>query len=158
MSATAPSAAGGDPIPRPAWVLGLGGLIPFIVAAAISWAPVADVRQTALVALAAYAAVILSFLGGVRWGALLRDEAALARWTPLGLAVLPSLIAWAALLLPEAAMLALLFAGLLLQFVLDARAAMRGELPRWYARLRVILSTGAAASVVAGFVAAIALG
>ena len=158
MSAVTPPAADSDPIPRPAWVLGLGGLIPFIAAAAIGWAPVAEMRQGALVALAAYAAVILSFLGGVRWGALLRDEPALSRWSPLGLAVLPSLIAWTALLLPAAAMLALLFAGLVLQFVLDARAATRGELPRWYARLRVILSTGAAASVAAGFVAAIALG
>lgn len=144
-------------IPAPARWLGLGGLIPFFAAAALSWAPNAELGQFGLTALAAYAAVILSFLGGVRWGAVLGDPAALSRWTPLGLSVLPSLVAWAALLLPPAPMMTLLLAGLIGQFVLDTRAASRGELPDWYAALRVILTVGASACVAAGLVAAIAI-
>jgi len=142
-------------IPAPARWLGLGGLVPFFAGAAVSWAPDADLRRFALTALAAYAAVILSFLGGVRWGAVLHDEAALSRWTPLTLSVLPSLVAWVALLLPIAPMLALLLAGLLGQFVLDRRAAARGQLPAWYAGLRVILTAGAGAGVTAGLIAAL---
>lgn len=144
------------PVPRPAWVLGLAGLLPFLGGAVASYANGADIHAFALHALTAYAAVILSFLGGVRWGAVLRDESALARWQPLLLSVTPSLLAWSALLLPLNTGLPVLLAGLITQFVLDAQAAKRGELPDWYARLRVILSTGAAAAVVAGWIAVLA--
>ena len=150
-------------IPTPALALGLGGLIPFISSAVLVWwsQPLAELlpswiiqqrstTQLATLALGGYGAVILSFLGGVRWGNLLFDRASLRQWTPLALSVLPSLIAWAALLLEPVPMLALLAAGFTLQYALDVYAERRGELPAWFVKLRLILTSGAIASVLVG--------
>ena len=145
-------------IPPPALALGLGGLVPFAAGATAAWLPHAGLAAVGLAALGAYGAVILSFLGGVRWGVELFDEAALARWTPLGLSVLPSLVAWAALLAPPAPMLALLAAGLVAQYALDRTAVRAGVLPVWYGRLRTVLTVGATAATLVGLGAAVARG
>ena len=145
-------------IPTPALVLGLGGLVPFAAAGIAAWLPHAGLAAIGLAALGAYGAVILSFLGGVRWGVELFDEAALTRWTPLALSVLPSLVAWAALLAPPVPGLALLAAGLIGQYALDRAAVGDGTLPPWYGRLRTILTAGAAAATLAGLAAAVARG
>ena len=150
-------------IPTPALTLGLGGLIPFFCAAILVWwtLPVSlwvppwllqerSASQFASLALGGYGAVILSFLGGVRWGNLLFDQASLRNWMPLILSVLPSLIAWPALLLSSVPMLMLLAAGFILQYALDATAGERGELPAWFVRLRLILTSGAVASLLIG--------
>lgn len=71
-------------------LLGLLGLIPFIVTAylAAAWQAPADLR--ALTALIAYAAVILSFLGGVHWGfALVELPPSLAGLAPPPPAAIP---------------------------------------------------------------------
>ena len=160
MSEVAPPGAPEDVrrIPRPALVLGLGGLVPFAAAAVAAWLPHAGLAAIGLAALGAYGAVILSFLGGVRWGVELFDPNALARWTPLGLSVLPSLVAWAALLAPPAPMLFLLAAGLAAQYALDRAAVADGTLPAWYGRLRTILTLGAVAATLVGLAAAIVRG
>ena len=156
-------AANQQTIPVSALALGLCGLIPFICAAMLVWWPLPielwlpsmlgherTPAQTATVALGAYGAIILSFLGGVRWGNLLFDQASLNSWLPLTLSVLPSLIAWPALLLAPVPMLALLCAGFTLQYALDIAGVKRGELPVWFGRLRLILTTGAISSLLVG--------
>ena len=153
-------------IPPPALLLGLGGLIPFIASALFIWmpSPIAELAPQlpfqssdpvalATMALGAYGAVILSFLGGVRWGNLLFDHASLRNWMPLSLSVLPSLIAWPALLFPPTPMIILLCVGFILQYVLDVKAAKRGLLPSWFLRLRMILTSGAVLSLLAGLIA-----
>lgn len=150
-------------IPKPALVLGLGGLIPFVGAAILVWwsLPVGQwlpewlVRernssQLATLALGGYGAVILSFLGGVRWGNVLFDHASLRQWMPLILSVVPSLIAWPALLLTPVPMLAVLAAGFTLQYALDVAGGKRGELPAWFVRLRLMLTSGAIISLMIG--------
>ena len=144
-------------IPLPARVLGLGGLLPFAFGAAMVWCPVDAMNELGTRLLGAYGAVILSFLGGVRWGRLLGDEARLVRWLPLGLSVVPSLIAWAALLLPPEAMFATLATGLVLQYLVDRDAAERGELPPWYGSLRLVLTAGAVPAILSGLIARLAL-
>ncbi len=164
-------------IPFPALVLGIGGLIPFAVPAILlafpQWSssligaflPLSStpdnpvnaqtlslLDQRAVFSLGAYAAVILSFLGGVRWGNLLNDKARLKQWRPLTLSVVPSLIAWPALLLPPFWMLSLLAIGLVLQYALDVEALRRKELPAWFGKLRLILTTGAILSLLVGMV------
>ena len=152
-------------IPIPALTLGLGGLVPFLGAAILVWwtLPVSllsppwllqerGASQFATLALGGYGAVILSFLGGVRWGNLLFDHANLRNWMPLILSVLPSLIAWPALLLSPVPMLSLLASGFILQYALDVAAGARGELPAWFVRLRLILTTGAVLSLLIGMV------
>lgn len=144
-------------IPTPAHVLGLGGLLPFAFGAVMVWCPVVPMRALGTDLLGAYGAVILSFLGGVRWGRLLGDGSRLVAWMPLGLSVLPSLVAWVALLLPPDAMFVTLAIGLVLQYLVDRDAAESGELPPWYGTLRLRLTTGAVPAVLSGLVAHLAL-
>lgn len=145
-------------IPRPALILGLSGLLPFFAMAIAVWLEPASSRTEsglsgfALHALGAYGAVILSFLGGVRWGNLLHDEARLRQWIPLTLSVMPSLIGWCSLLLAPSAMLLLLIAGFVAQYALDRNAVKRFELPHWFGQLRLILSSGAVLSLTVALV------
>lgn len=132
-------------IPAVPLALGLAGLIPFWgLALALSFAPVAGVEAgTFDLALAAYAAVIQSFLGGVRWGlaAPRPDQPAIAAQYAVGVG--PSLLGWAALALPGPWRLALLGALLLGLGPMDYALVREGLAPPWFGRLRLILSIGA---------------
>jgi len=141
-----------SPLPRPALWLGIAGLLPFLAAAVLCWTAPEEWRGIALYALAAYGAVILSFLGAVHWGLALRAPAAEA-WAAaprLGLGVVPSLVAWAGLLMPAGPGMLLIALGLLATAGVESVAARRGLLPPDYLRLRWGLSLGAAACVLAG--------
>lgn len=109
--------------------LGYAGLLPFVAAVvAAGWAPPAW-RGQALSALAAYGAVITSFLGGVHWGvAFMVPERATHRF---GWGVVPSVLAWAALLLPLAWSLALLAALLVACLAVDRRVYPKYRLEQW---------------------------
>lgn len=150
-----------QPIPRSALTLGLAGLLPFIAAAAALWVAQSGTDPAhsllsgnqALLALAGYGAVILSFLGGIRWGHLLTDYDRVSQWGPLTLSVIPSVAGWVALLLPGAWMLPVLVAGFLLQLLGDQRAVRKQALPGWFGRLRLMLSIGAILCLLAGWAA-----
>ncbi|MFN3287237.1 MAG: DUF3429 domain-containing protein [Sphingomonadaceae bacterium] len=143
--------------PRPAALLGASGLLPAIAAlVALLWGPV-EWRGVATHALAAYAAIILSFLGGAWWGlgTGAEDSARPPLAAVLAVSVLPSLAGWAALLVDRVAGLTML--GLLFLVVLPGDAWLtRARLaPAWWPRLRVPLSLGMAAlSLVAAAAAA----
>lgn len=82
-------------IPQKAALLGYSGVAPFATAAMFIALGSAGMRQLALDGFLIYAAIILSFLGGIRWGA-----ASTAGTNPgrgLTFSILPSL--WAALFL-----------------------------------------------------------
>lgn len=146
-------------IPRPALVLGLGGLLPFFASAiavcmlAGNDSPSSASSDFFLLSLGGYGAVILSFLGGIRWGKLLGDDVLTNQWGPLSLSVVPSLIAWPALLLGGSLMLLLLATGFAIQYALDRAAVERHELPAWFGRLRLILTSGAIVSLLSAWVA-----
>ena len=136
------------PLPSFALLLGILGLVPFAVCGlgALANAPPNDLR--ALLALVAYGAVILAFLGGVHWGfALDADTAAPSdvQRGRLGLGVLPSLIGWVALLIAllgfERIALILLVVGFALTTVVEARASRAGFMPKGYMGLRWVLSS-----------------
>lgn len=142
-----------DPsLPRSALWLGLAGLLPFLATAVLSWTAPGEWADIALFALSAYGAVILSFLGAVHWGLALRapDAEAAATAPRLGLGVVPSLLAWGALLLPAGPDLLVLALGILGTAGVETLAARRGLLPPDYLRLRWVLSLGAAACLLAG--------
>lgn len=132
---------------RTASWLGLAGVLPFLIGAA--WAWILGGGETAdwlLRAVAAYAAIILSFLGGVHWGLALRDaEADSSHYI---ISVVPSLLAWLALLLPLGPALALLTICFVGQLVVDL---LRLQLPAWFRNLRALLTL----LVVAGLVLAL---
>merc|ERR1719458_1657107 len=95
----------------------------------------------------AYGAVILSFLGGVRWGKLVSLPPPIqpASWNQFSWSVTPSLIAWPALLLPQfqVANLAIV-SGLGLCGYLDFKQS--GYQP-WFKGLRIVLTTVASISM-----------
>ena len=136
-----------DPAPRSVVAYGLLGLIPFLAppAAALiwpGWAGLAALIQ------ALYAALILSFLGGVRWG--LAVSRPVVSPLTISLSMLPTIAALAILALLSHAQRMELWAlalALALHWAWDARA--HGA-PPWFARLRTILTLGAVASLLAG--------
>jgi hypothetical protein len=87
--------------------LGYAGLIPFVGLAGLMWLVSGDVHAFVAMALSAYAATIAAFLGGIHWGMGLPLDAA-ARRFHLVWGVIPSLVAWVALLMPAYAGLPLL--------------------------------------------------
>lgn len=103
-----------------------------------------------LQALVAYGAVILSFLGGIRWGVAMSTLTSEQLLLPLSVSVLPSLAGWSALLLPPRAGLLLLAVGFVSVLIADLRLQ---SAPAWFISLRVPLSAGAIASLVAGLLA-----
>lgn len=141
------------PAPAPALrLLGYAGLLPFGAGAALALLGPPPWRELALPALAAYGAVILSFLGAVHWGLALRafpDEAA-AAWPRVGLGVLPALVGWVALLLPLRFGLALLAAAVVIVASVETLAARRGLVPDAYLGIRWPLTIGAGACLLLG--------
>jgi len=67
-----------SPTPRPAALLGFAGAAPFLAGLALAFFPEDPLRGWGLWLLLIYGAIILSFMGGVHWGAaMLRDDASL---------------------------------------------------------------------------------
>jgi hypothetical protein len=131
--------------------LGYAGLLPFVGGALWLLAGPAEHQALAARALAAYAATIVSFLGGIHWGlAFAAPEGPSSGRLLWG--VVPSLLAWPALLLPAAGGLALLAGTLVLCYAVDHRAYPRLGLAAWLP-MRRTLSAVATLSCVGGLAA-----
>ena len=127
-----------------AWALGLGGLLPFVGGAgavALGWGGLEPERAGQV--LAAYAATIAAFLGGVHWGPAMRAGGRPV--APLVWGVVPQLVAWGALALPTGPGLSLLSGLLVACYVADRRLYPAAGLRAWLP-LRGVLTAGAAAS------------
>ena len=101
-----------------------------------------------MIALTAYGAVILSFLGGIQWG--LAIAAGGGNFRRLSVSILPALFAWGGLLLPPgtgALVIAAVFACVLL---VDIKASRNQEAPSWYPKLRWPLTVVAASALLLG--------
>lgn len=133
-------------IPRSVLVYGLLGLIPFVAPPLISLVTPAHGGILGLVSLI-YGALILSFLGGARWGQeVARSE---PRAGVITLAMLPTLAGFGLLLatsIDRPAQLLAMAMLLGLHFFWDAGSQ---GLPGWYPRLRLILTAGAIAGLAA---------
>jgi Protein of unknown function (DUF3429) len=130
----------GSRIPLAALLLGLAGAVPFVVlTAAIVLGMPRLFGFPVFTALIAYGAVILSFLGGVRWGWAMREDARVQA-VQFTLSVVPSLIGWIALLLPPVQALSLTLLAMLALGISDVAAAQFQRLPPWYGKLRLLLS------------------
>jgi hypothetical protein len=135
------------PIPSPALWLGLAGLLPFYGAGLAMLARDSVVANFAFVAFAIYAAAILSFLGGVRWGLEIARAPQAPSTARLIYSVLPSLAGWItaaiAVIAPQTHWIAGLLAGLFaIQFIWDRAAARDAGAPNWYPPLREVLTSG----------------
>ena len=89
-----------------------------------------DVLPLVSIALTAYAAVIASFLGGIHWGLALRENSA-QRTVHLIWGVIPSLLAWVAVVMPAYAGLPLLGLILLACYLVDRRTWPEAGLRHW---------------------------
>ncbi len=143
----------------PRW-LGLAGLLPQFTCLAVLYAGPAEWREAALAIAFAYAALILSFLGGMWWGIAAAAPAAQRRkalgWLWIA-AVLPSLVALACFLpwaldwaWPEPS-LVMLGGALLVTLGVDAKLGALA--PRWWMTLRLPLSTGLGFATIAAALA-----
>jgi len=131
-----------DSIPRPAFWLGTGGLVPFVVVTSALFALPDHTRPQLLFWLTAYAAVILSFVGAVHWGiAMVHTQMREPdRTLYMGWSVVPALAAWVSLLLPPKTSLLLMAATFAVHFAADRQLAQRFTVPAWYLRLRASLT------------------
>jgi hypothetical protein len=144
---------GENRIPPVVLALGLGGLIPFIACAiaVVLKLPLPVIGDPAR-ALLAYGAIILSFLGGVRWGLALRMEESSLRTRQFVISVVPSILAWFALLLAPGAGFGLM-AGLFVILWAEDRNLPRIGAPLWYPRLRLLLTAVVVVALTAAAVA-----
>lgn len=137
-----------NPVPMSALVLGVAGLIPFLGFAALavsgSDGGLSSIGLSPRTILSAYGAVIASFLGGIRWGAAAARNSGGADYA---IAILPSLIAWAALAAPMPWDLRILGILVLAWGLVDQDLPRRGLVPLWLGRLRLALSGVAGASL-----------
>ncbi|XP_048395142.1 transmembrane protein 69 [Stegostoma tigrinum] len=135
--------------PKPALYLCCGGLIPFVSAPLVMAITETYFPELAFAQIA-YGAAILSFVGGIRWGfSIPGSSSAKPDWLNLGNSVVPSLLAWIALLfhdnLTEAAILIIMGLGIALHYDL---ALLEGY-PSWFRALRAVLTVVATFSLVA---------
>lgn len=98
--------------------LGYAGLIPFVLLASLLWIVQADLRPWLTIALASYAALIATFLGGIHWG-IAAQQSFGHRSFHLIWGVTPSIIAWLALIMPAYAGLPLIAALLVACYLVD---------------------------------------
>jgi hypothetical protein len=127
----------------PTWALRLGyaGLIPFLVGALFVWIVSAEALPYVTLGLAAYAATIVSFLGGIHWGVAFREAEPDPRIFFWG--VIPTFGAWVGVMMPPSAGLVVLGAMLVLCYLVDRRLYPVHGLERWLT-LRFRLSAVAA--------------
>ena len=118
------------PPSKEGWILGYSGAVPFVFLGLVSWLAKGALKTNVLFALLAYGATILSFLGAIHWGLALRDAeappASLLAW-----GVIPSLLAWVALMVGSITGLWLIVIGLWICFAVDLRVYPRFGLRQW---------------------------
>ncbi|WP_298985034.1 DUF3429 domain-containing protein [uncultured Roseibium sp.] len=138
-------------VPVAARWLGGTGAIPFAGLAFLCVFAPENWSNWAAQAMAFYGAVILSFLGGIQWGLAISDASSTDNQvTRLSLSVVPSLIAWAGLLLPLSTGLLVMVAAFALVLYQDVSASRSGDAPSWYPKLRMPLSLVVMASLLVG--------
>ena len=130
-------------------VLGYGGALPFLggAIAASQQMPILGLSPAYL--LLSYGAIILSFLGGLHWGRVITSPHADRRSDFVWLiwSVCPSLLGWAALLLPVKVGAVVLSLCFLAALQIDQKLIREQIWPAWMRPLRLHLSLIAVASL-----------
>lgn len=132
--------------PRWAHWLGALALLPFVAGAVFVWLLRGAEPARAAFALGAYAATVVSFIGGIHWGLAFREAAPPAHLLVWG--VVPAIGAWAALLAPAPAALVAYAVLLTLCYAVDRRVYPLHGAAHWLP-LRLQLTVIAAASCLA---------
>ena len=132
-------------IPGAAWLAGLIAVLPLAANIAALWVPERGFDTLARQAGPIYAALLITFFSGIRWGAVLSVVS-----TPeLLLGLIPPYAAWIALVLRPEFALCILLIVLLLQALADVLAVEDGRLPYWYGKWRMLLTAAAGIAILA---------
>ncbi|XP_033821233.1 transmembrane protein 69 [Periophthalmus magnuspinnatus] len=133
--------------PKPALYLGFSGLLPF-VCPTLFMAVTENFIPEIAYAQVAYGASILSFLGGARWGFTLPPSSpAKPDWINLANSVVPSLLAWVAMLMSENIVPATTMVIMGLGIALHYDLALLPTYPSWFKALRSVLTVVASLSL-----------
>ena len=134
-------AAGGAAPDRATQRLAYAGLLPFVLGAALIWIVRADALPYVATMLSAYAAVIVSFLGGIHWG--LGFRSATAEPARFAWGVVPSLLAWVAVVMPPYAGLVVHGVALVVCYLVDRKVYPRHDASQWLTlRFRLTVIAG----------------
>ncbi|HEX7777276.1 MAG TPA: DUF3429 domain-containing protein [Parvibaculum sp.] len=128
-----------DQTPTAVLIFSYARIVPF-VAMALIVAFASSGVDGVLAAEIGYGAVLLSFLGGARWGVAVKAGGDGVAFKPLALLTLPTFFSWAVLLMAPAVALAALMAGFLLVAMSDRAAARQGLVPAWQSGLDLPLT------------------
>ena len=135
-------------VPPMARILGFLGLVPFLAGGFGVWLPNIGALAFALPLLVMiYAAIIASFLGGVRWGTAMQNGQTAEQARYLVFSIIPSLMAFVAINLPIAGAMLLLMIVFLAQCITDLLAVKAGHIAAWFAPLRLVLTFGVCLSL-----------
>ena len=141
------------PVSDTARLLGHLGLLPFVLGAALVWVVNAEAHPYATLALSAFAAVVVSFLGGIHWGLAIDSPSREDNGrfpARIALSVMPSLAGWVALLVPETFGLFILATAVAAMLWVDIWATRAGYAPSWYPKLRIPLTCVVLATLISG--------
>lgn len=132
--------------PRPLWGIALLGMAPFPLSALTYLYGPSDLVGPALTLLLTWSAIVLGFLGGIRWG--LESGRATPRWTRLAQSVISPMAAWALIFgrgtIETPWLLCGFLAAFILQWLYDHAAP---DVPARYPRLMTTLTLGACLSL-----------
>ena len=127
-------------IPKTALLLGYGGLIPFVTLSLATWFLTSHWLVQAHEALLLYASIILTFMGAIHWGVAMTRSAVPSN-IDLSFSVIPALIAWFAFFTTQSINYVILYISFVGLCLIDSRGSKQGNLPGWYPKLRVPLTT-----------------
>jgi hypothetical protein len=131
---------------RTAWFLALAGFLPFAILslALLATGKTGPMHGLFIDAFRTWSAIILSFLGGIRWGAALaaRPIDRLA----IGFSVFPAIVGWFALFLPAPYGIPVLLVAFCAQGAWDSISIHAGKGPAWFASIRITLTLMVAAA------------
>ena len=124
-------------------LLTFAGVIPFVALLVLLFVGDLTQRVLYLQLLTTYAAVILSFLGGIQWGIGLSvtDSAPRSAQTLFYLSVVPSLLAWTMLMIPHPTsrvLVAIFIFGFV--WIIDTLLNLQKLIPAWFYKLRTVIT------------------
>ncbi len=142
---------------KTAWALTLAGFVPFAALAIASMVLEIDDPYSGLAVqgLSTYGAVILSFLGGIRWGLVLRQKSTESSAMTLILSVVPALVGWSSLFLAIPTVFVVQALAVLTMGVWDYIAGQKGVHEPWFVKLRMTITALVTAALAVGFLATV---
>jgi hypothetical protein len=123
------------------YCLSYGGLLPFVICIVGIYFGSKELSSYSMIGFVSYGAVILSFVGAVHWGFLLKSDSIQRQELLLSISVLPGLIAWLALISPVSVALFILAAAYPLLLIYEKKSELNKILPVWYISMRVKLTS-----------------